>query len=351
MAFEAALLEENWRAILENRDARILLSRKKNERLAHFFKMSSGGGGGQASSGSSGSGNKGNIQKFVFGGLSGCGATLIVQPLDLIKTRLQLSGEGGSARVHRSTLHAIGNIVRQEGLVNLYNGLSAALFRQVTYTTTRMGVFQYLMDVGPSDPSFATRLLFGAASGAVAGVVGNPAEVALVRMTADGRLRPEERRNYAHVGDALYRVFRDEGMAGVMRGTMATVGRAVLLNAVQLGTYSQAKKALQSSSSPWLQGGMLQHITAGMISGLACTIVSLPVDMAKTRLQQMKPLPNGQMPYNGSVDCILSVVRKEGVLALWKGFTPYFLRLGPHTILAFIFLEQLNKRFAKGNKL
>ncbi len=31
--------------------------------------------------------------KFAFGGLSGMGATLFVQPLDLVKNRMQLSGK------------------------------------------------------------------------------------------------------------------------------------------------------------------------------------------------------------------------------------------------------------------
>lgn len=288
------------------------------------------------------------FRKFLFGGLSGCGATLLVQPLDLIKTRLQLSGEGGTARAHKSTLHAIGNVVRSEGIVNLYNGLSAALFRQVTYTTTRMGVFQYLMDQN-SSPTFAYRILFGAIAGGVAGVVGNPAEVVLVRMTADGRLPEGQRRNYRHVGDALLRMVRSEGPATLFRGVSATVSRAMLLNAAQLGSYSQAKsmfvakKVFSDPSSIWL------HCASGMVSGFACTVVSLPVDMAKTRVQQMRPGPDGKMPYSSAFDCIRKVVSHEGVLALWKGFTPYFLRLGPHTILAFVFLEKLNKTFSKSS--
>ena len=36
----------------------------------------------------------------------------------------------------------------------------------------------------------------------------------------------------------------------------------------------------------------------------------------------------------------MKIVRKEGVSALWKGFTPCYLRIGPHTVLTFIFLEQ-----------
>jgi len=47
------------------------------------------------------------------------------------------------------------------------------------------------------------------------------------------------------------------------------------------------------------------------------------------------------------MDCFVKTVRREGVLSLWKGFTPYFLRLGPHTILTFIALEQLNRLTSK----
>lgn len=38
----------------------------------------------------------------------------------------------------------------------------------------------------------------------------------------------------------------------------------------------------------------------------------------------------------------MGVIQKEGLFSLWKGFTPYYARLGPHTVLTFIFLEQLN---------
>ncbi len=46
-------------------------------------------------------------------------------------------------------------------------------------------------------------------------------------------------------------------------------------------------------------------------------------------------------------DVLMKVVRKEGFFSLWKGFTPYYARLGPHTVLTFIFLEQMNKYYRK----
>ena len=54
---------------------------------------------------------------------------------------------------------------------------------------------------------------------------------------------------------------------------------------------------------------------------------------------------NGIPEYKGAIDVLGKVVRREGVFALWKGFTPYYARLGPHTVLTFIFLEQMNKSY------
>jgi hypothetical protein len=74
----------------------------------------------------------------------------------------------------------------KEGIKGFYNGINASLFRQVTYTTARLGTFQVLAG---KDSSFAQkrRVLFGAIAGAVGGFVGTPADVVLIRMMADKR--------------------------------------------------------------------------------------------------------------------------------------------------------------------
>jgi hypothetical protein len=45
----------------------------------------------------------------------------------------------------------------------------------------------------------------------------------------------------------------------------------------------------------------------------------------------------------GLLDALVKIGRNEGVLAYWKGFAPYFLRLGNHTAFTFLFLEELKK--------
>lgn len=283
---------------------------------------------------------------YVLGGLAGMSATCVVQPVDLIKTRMQLSGEGGKAPQYKSSFQAFSAIAKEEGVRAMYKGLSAGLLRQATYGTTRFGVYNNLSrTLAPKDENgnpkplnFLMKLAAGSMAGAVGAVVGTPAEISLIRMTSDGRLPPDQRRGYKNVFDALARISKEEGFFTMWRGCGPTVGRAVILNAAQLGTYDQAKQMLMNTGV--VGNGLATHFTASLISGFISTAVSIPIDMAKTRIQTMK---HGE--YKGAVDCIIKTARSEGVFSLWKGFTPYFLRLGPHTIITFIVLEQMNKAY------
>nr|XP_009862380.1 mitochondrial 2-oxoglutarate/malate carrier protein [Ciona intestinalis] len=286
--------------------------------------------------------------KFLFGGSAGMGATLFVQPLDLVKNRLQLSGVGGQEKLYKNSFDAISKILRNEGIIGIYTGLSAGLLRQATYTTTRLGVYTILLDKfsdkDGNPPNFFKKAALGMTAGACGAFVGTPAEVSLIRMTADGRLPPEQQRGYTSVFNALSRMVQEEGILTLWRGCIPTMGRAVVVNAAQLASYSQAKQMLLSTD--YFHDNIFCHFVASMISGLITTAASMPVDIAKTRIQNMKTI-NGVPEYKGAIDVLGKVVRNEGFFCLWKGFTPYYFRLGPHTVLTFIFLEQMNSSYKR----
>ncbi|VDD75786.1 unnamed protein product [Mesocestoides corti] len=283
-------------------------------------------------------------------------ATCVVQPLDLVKTRMQISGEGGAAKAYNNTFHAIKTIVRQEGAFKLYTGLSAALLRQATYTTARLGIYTSLFEYASAHskssgpPSFLTKMGIGLTAGVLGSFVGTPTEVCLIRMTADGRLPAAQRRNYTNVFNALYRVCKEEGLFALWRGAVPTMGRAAVVNVAQLVSYSQFKQIILENDL--IKDGFGVHLSASMCSALITTVASLPVDIAKTRIQNMRTI-NGRPEYSGIFDVLGRTVKSEGVLALWKGFTPYLFRIGPHTVLTFVILEQLNSLYnvyVLGNK-
>ena len=58
------------------------------------------------------------------------------------------------------------------------------------------------------------------------------------------RLPAAERRGYTSVFNALGRIVSEEGVLTLWRGCGPTITRAMVVNAAQLASYSQAKQAL-----------------------------------------------------------------------------------------------------------
>jgi solute carrier family 25 oxoglutarate transporter 11 len=226
-------------------------------------------------------------------------------------------------------------------------GLDAGVFRQLTYGLTRFGVYNILEDKCKATTgmpaSFLQKIGFGCTAGAIGAVVGNPSEVCLVRMSADSKAPTAERRNYKHVANALVRVVSEEGSSALFRGLDSNIARCVLLNAAQLATFSQSKELFKQKFS--MQEGIQLQFSASMLAGLAATIVTLPMDTTKSRIQNMKPDSRGVLPYKSALDCVLKTVSSEGIFTLWKGFFPFYIKLAPHTTISLIILDNLRASF------
>lgn len=269
-------------------------------------------------------------------------------PFDVVKVRLQLAGELGGAGGQASVASTVRGLIQEGGPKQLYAGLSAALLRQVFYGSSRLGLFSVSTDYfqernnGKSLPFYMkTGLALG--SGGLAAIIGTPFDLALVRMASDGKLPAEQQKKYKSAFDAVGRVARSEGIAGLWTGCSPTVIRACFFNMGQLATYAQFKEHLVQERG--LADKASTHLVAAFGSGFCATVISLPFDIAKTRLQKTVVAEAGAKPvplYSGMFDCIAKTAKAEGPLALWKGFTPSFIRTGPYITLTMVFLEQCN---------
>ncbi|XP_065873867.1 mitochondrial uncoupling protein 5 [Euphorbia lathyris] len=311
---------------------------------------------------------------FFEGGVASIIAGCSTHPLDLLKVRMQLQGESHApnpasvqtlrpalafhpgATIHvpqqplppppRVGLVSLGvKLVQKEGAAALFSGVSATVLRQTLYSTTRMGLYdifkQKWTDPKTKTMPLASKIGAGLIAGGIGAAVGNPADVAMVRMQADGRLPPAERRNYKSVVDAITRMAKQEGVTSLWRGSSLTVNRAMLVTASQLASYDQFKEMILEKR--WMKDGLGTHVTASFAAGFVAAVVSNPVDVIKTRVMNMKVEAGGVSPYSGALDCALKTVKAEGPLALYKGFIPTISRQGPFTIVLFVTLEQVRK--------
>uniref|UniRef100_A0A1A8JRT9 Mitochondrial dicarboxylate carrier n=2 Tax=Nothobranchius TaxID=28779 RepID=A0A1A8JRT9_NOTKU len=275
------------------------------------------------------------MSRWYFGGLASCGAACCTHPLDLIKVHLQTQQEVKMRMVGMAV-----HVVRNDGVLALYNGLSASLCRQMSYSLTRFAIYETVRDMMGSTNTgpmpFYQKVLLGAFGGFTGGLVGTPADLVNVRMQNDMKLSPEQRRNYKHAIDGLYRVFREEGVRKLFSGASMASSRGALVTVGQLACYDQAKQLVLGTGI--MGDNMLTHFVSSFIAGGCATFLCQPLDVLKTRLM------NSKGEYSGVMHCLRDTA-KLGPLAFYKGLVPAGIRLIPHTVLTFIFLEQLKKYF------
>ncbi|KAI9739381.1 MAG: Mitochondrial dicarboxylate transporter [Claussenomyces sp. TS43310] len=272
---------------------------------------------------------------FWFGGSASCFAACVTHPLDLtnllaVKVRLQ------TRRVDapKSMIGTFAHVSRNDGILGLYSGLSASLLRQITYSTTRFGVYEELkrkFTTEHSSPSFPSLIVLASISGFLGGVAGNPADVLNVRMQHDAALPHAERREYKNAIDGLLRMTKEEGWKSLFRGVWPNSLRAVLMTASQLASYDGFKQLLIHTTP--LEDNLTTHFTSSFLAGFVATTICSPVDVIKTRVMSASES-------KGLAKLLTDVYKVDGVGWMFKGWVPSFIRLGPHTIATFLFLEQ-----------
>ncbi|KAG9786621.1 Mitochondrial citrate transporter F [Exophiala dermatitidis] len=280
---------------------------------------------------------------FWFGGSAASMAAVVTHPLDLVKVRLQTRLPDAP----RTTVSTIAYIFRNEGVLGLYAGLSAALLRQMTYSTVRFGVYEDLKTrftptPTPDNPkprqSLLSLIAMSSFSGLLGGIAGNPGDVLNVRMQSDMSKPVEARRNYKHALDGLVRMVREEGALSLFRGVEANASRALLMNASQLASYDAFKQICLQKLG--MKDHLGTHFTASLLAGLVATTICSPVDVIKTRVMSAHPKVS-------VLHLLAEAGQKEGLFWVFRGWVPSFIRLGPQTIFTMVFFEQHKHLYRK----
>ncbi|KAK8858956.1 hypothetical protein IAR55_003188 [Kwoniella newhampshirensis] len=250
-----------------------------------------------------------------LGGAAAMMSVCITHPIDQTKIRSQ------TQLVRMGMFATARQTVRASGVLGLWHGLSGSLLRQATYGTARFGVYAKLKEMdtksGAADRKSRWKLVKnGAIAGLIAGAVGAPGDLVMVRMSADGIKPAGQRLNYPSALHGVYRIARDEGISKVFRGFSATCLRNVILNASQLPCYDVIKGGLLRTG--YFNDSIPLHLLTSAVGG---TISVTFIEIVKRSL------------------------RAEGVSVLFRGWLPAWYRMMPSTMLTFAFLEQLRKVF------
>lgn len=183
-------------------------------------------------------------------------------------------------------------------------------------------------------------MICGVVSGVISSTIANPTDVLKIRMQAQGSLFQG-----SMIGSFID-IYQQEGTRGLWRGVVPTAQRAAIVVGVELPVYDITKKHLIVSGM--LGDTILTHFVSSFTCGLAGALASNPVDVVRTRMMNQRAIVGHVDLYKGTLDGILKMWKHEGFFALYKGFWPNWLRLGPWNII-FLLLMSSSRGFRSKN--
>ncbi|XP_052893373.1 LOW QUALITY PROTEIN: solute carrier family 25 member 35-like [Anopheles moucheti] len=219
---------------------------------------------------------------FLLGGIGSMGATLITNPLEVVKTRMQLQGElaakGTYHKPYRSVVDAFITVAKKDGYAALQKGLAPSLCFQFILNSCRLGIYN----------------------------------------TANEHGLTKQRNGHQSILKSAF-----------WGATGGFVGSALASPFFMLRTH------LQSQAKAEIAVG-------GAVGGTVMAITMTPPDVIATRLYNQGVDAKGKgIYYNGVVDCFIKILKSEGVGGLYKGFWPHYMRIGPHATLVLLFFDEL----------
>ena len=164
-------------------------------------------------------------------------------------------------------------------------------------------------------------------------------DVALVRMQADTLAKYGEQRGYKNVFDAIVKILKAEGVLTLWRGSVPLVARGAAMNLGMMASYDPAKEMIAARYGE----GFLTNTGASAISGFACAFTSLPFDLVKSRLMNMKKDPvTSKYPYERVADFFRTIIDKDGTSKLWRGYWTYYTSCAPNAMIVLLVIELIN---------
>ncbi|CAJ2505098.1 Uu.00g124920.m01.CDS01 [Anthostomella pinea] len=268
------------------------------------------------------------IYQFGAGAIAGVSEILTMYPLDVVKTRVQLqTGTAVGPDAYNGMVDCFQKIVRNEGFSRLYRGITAPIMMEAPKRATKFaandawGKF-YRKAFGIDKMNQSLSILTGATAGATESFIVVPFELVKIRLQDKASAG-----KYNGMMDVIGKTIKNEGILAMYNGLESTMWRHVLWNAGYFGCIFQVRELLPKASTKKSQ--ITNDLISGSIGGTVGTILNTPMDVVKSRIQN-SPKVRGAVPkYNWAWGACATVMKEEGFSALYKGFLPKVLRLGP----------------------
>ncbi|XP_014061342.1 solute carrier family 25 member 47-A isoform X1 [Salmo salar] len=191
-----------------------------------------------------------------------------------------------------------------------------------------------------------------------AGSIGGACGVAVGYPLDTVKVRIQTQKQFTGIWHCFITTLSKEGVHGFFKGMSLPVTTVSMTSSVVFGMYRNCRQCLsQLRGGPGTPNTKLEIFLSGLAGGVATVTVMSPGDIVKVRLQcqteSLRARKGANLPkpkYRGPVHCLLTIVREEGVLGLYRGALPLMLRDGPSYATYFLTYSTLCEWFTPTGK-
>lgn len=260
----------------------------------------------------------------ISGLLAGSVATILVHPLDLVKTRIQVDRTKGTPKL--GTAWRLAQEALRKG--GLYRGLTV----NVMGNATGWGLYFFFYGefkarfLAHKQPTSLDYLLTSAGAGVLSQILTNPLWVMKTRM-----LSPDERA-YPSITAGVKNILATEGLRGFMSGIVPGCF-GVMNSALQFMLYERLKEIASRGGSKELN--TMDYLMTSATSKIVAGVLTYPYKVVQVRAQNFKS------GYNGPRDIVMKIAKEEGLRGFYKGVGLNSIRVLPSTCITFVVYENL----------
>lgn len=271
------------------------------------------------------------VKSFMAGSVSGTCTTILLQPLDLVKTRLQSPVALGHTPNGMITVAL--NVVRNEKIRGLWRGMVPSLTRTVPGIGVYFSSLHWMRsNYGSNDPAPIESMAMGVCARCISGFSMLPFTVVKTRFES-GQFK------YKGVAQALVTIYRGEGLKGLFSGLSATLLRDAPFSGLYLMFYTQTKKLIKENEIFEDPNAPMLHFMSGVLAGCMASVVTQPADVVKTHMQ-LYPDKYKRVSY-----VVTYVLQKDGPKGFLRGIVPRTVRRTLMAALAWTVYEQVMTSF------
>ncbi|KAF7711567.1 solute carrier family 25 member 55a [Silurus meridionalis] len=293
--------------------------------------------------------------KLINGGIAGLVGVTCVFPIDLAKTRLQNQRQG--QQVYRNMMDCLAKTVRSEGYFGMYRGAAVNLALVTPEKAIKLAAndfFRHHLSKNGKGLSVFKEMLAGCAAGMSQVIITTPMEMLKIQLQDAGRLAAQQRMPYILNSNKLIQtntllsrsynvvpssaaqtisatqiakeLLHKEGIQGLYKGLGATLMRDVPFSIVYFPLFANLNRLGKRSEDGVVP--FYWSFMAGCAAGSTAAVAVNPCDVIKTRLQSLNKGANEET-YNGILDCVSKIMKKEGPSAFLKGASCRALVIAP----------------------